>query len=206
MSDSPGKRLRAARLEKNLSVEEITTATKMRPSMINALEADDYSHFPSITHARNFLSLYGKYLKVDVKEGVTNLATPAKMGIENYQYLNVERHENTSYRTQRRTRPNSSSRGGEQITRSLGIVAGVIAFLFFAIYLSVNLRRLNLVSDSPAPAIENDAEPTASETPISTQPNGFRSPTPTPEPSSSPFYAPVLQDRDLIKKRPWPRF
>ncbi len=195
MPDTPGTRLKAARLARDLSVEDIVSTTKMRPAIIRALEADDYTQFPSITHARNFLSLYGKHLKVDVKDGLTRLSIPAKIGIENYQYLNVERSDDTAYRPHRRMHIHSAPRGGDQTLRTLGIVGGIALFLMFAVYLSVNLRRLNLAGASPNPAspvAESSPTPMSAATPSATPP-------PTPLPNTMPFHARVQNDRRLIR-------
>ncbi len=204
MSDSPGQRLKAERLKRGLSIEDITAATKMRPAIITALEADDYSGFPSITHARNFLSLYGKHLKVNVKDGVSDLVVPARMGIENYQYLNVERYDESTFRIPRRARSAANPPDGEQVTRILLFIAAGIGFIAFAIYLSVNLRRLNLASETSTPAVAV-AAPSPVGTPSAPKPGKNPMPSPAPE-TQAPFYAPVNPSRSLIPKRPWPRF
>ncbi|HEX8371983.1 MAG TPA: helix-turn-helix domain-containing protein [Chthoniobacterales bacterium] len=202
MNDAPGKRLREAREARGLSVEDVTSVTKMRPNIIVALEADDYTRFPSITHARNFLSLYAKYLKVDASAALSSLATPAKIGVENYQYLNVERNETTSYRTQRRSRSSSGPRDGKPFP--FGTVALVLAFFLFVGYLWINLQRLNLASGTREPGTEPVAE--VSPTPAVAEPNPVTKPSPgkrkeESEPSSTPFYTPPLEDRQLIPSR-----
>ncbi|MEO7932460.1 MAG: helix-turn-helix domain-containing protein [Chthoniobacterales bacterium] len=209
MTDSPGKRLQAARAARDLSVEDIVSTTKMRPSVILALEADDYTQFPSITHARNFLALYGKHLKVDVKDGLARLTTPARIGIENYQYLNVERSDDTSFRPQRRMHTHSAPRGGDQTLRTLGIIGGIVLFLMFAVYLSVNLRRLNLAGASSA-APGSPGNPAAS--PAESSPTPLTAPPPLPSlnttrptppgPSTTPFYPRVQKDHPLIHTPP----
>ena len=200
MPDTPGTRLKNARLARGFSIEDITATTKMRPNIIVALEADDYTGFPSMTHARNFLSLYGKHLKVDVTDGLNNLATPAKIGIENYQYLNVERSENTGYRTERRLR--SVSRAGDQAPRIFGILIAVVVFLFFAVYLGINLRRLNLAS---TPSGEETSGTESTETPLTSAPTPAMQAAGTPTPIATPFYAPIEGNRQIIKKaRPTP--
>ncbi len=208
MSDTPGTRLKNARLARGLSVEDITAATKMRPNIVLSLEADDYTHFPSITHARNFLALYGKHLKTDVTDGLNQLATPAKIGIENYQYLNVEHHENTSYRVPRqpmRLRPLGGGNG--QAPRSLGLIALILIGVLVIGYLAINLRRLHLTGSAettpaldasdaaniPAPSVPNAAHPAAESpvTPLTSSRN-------TTSPAPTPFYAKIPGNRRLI--------
>ena len=40
--------------------------TKIRPSRLAEIEADDFSNFPSLAYAKGFLLIYGKFLDVDV--------------------------------------------------------------------------------------------------------------------------------------------
>ena len=216
MPDTPGTRLKKARLERGLSVDDIVATTKMRPNIIHALEADDYTGFPSITHARNFLALYGKHLKVDVVDGLNSLATPAKIGIENYQYLNAGSGESSSdtrsYRVPRQPmRLHRGSRSSnDQAPRNLGLIALVILGLFLVGYLAINLRRLNLSAPAPAETSDTASDPFSSNAPASAAPaESARTPltsgprvlrnTGTPAPAATPFYAPIERIHPLIR-------
>ncbi|MFH1547131.1 MAG: helix-turn-helix domain-containing protein [bacterium] len=52
----------------NLSLEEITSATKIQKHYLEALEADDYDKFPSTVYAKGFLRNYSRYLGVDTEK------------------------------------------------------------------------------------------------------------------------------------------
>lgn len=63
--DGPGAVLRKAREQLGLLVSDIATQLHLSSSVINALEADEYSKLAAITFARGYLRSYAKYLKLD---------------------------------------------------------------------------------------------------------------------------------------------
>ena len=86
MLESVGQALRQARLHKNLSIEEVSHATKIRAARITDLENDDYIGFPNITYARSFLVLYAKFLGVDITKYPT-VEAGSTVGLADYEYL-----------------------------------------------------------------------------------------------------------------------
>ncbi len=65
MPDSIGARLRQARELRQLSLQEVSEATKVRTHYLQALENDDLSAIPSAAQARGFLRIYAEYLQLD---------------------------------------------------------------------------------------------------------------------------------------------
>lgn len=63
-----GNQLKAARLARHETLEEVAKATRIRVSYLEALEADDLSRLPSPVQARGFLRLYADYLGLDLAE------------------------------------------------------------------------------------------------------------------------------------------
>ncbi|MCX8023674.1 MAG: DUF4115 domain-containing protein [Thermanaerothrix sp.] len=64
MSDSVGSLLKKARIERNISLEQIAQATHIRLAYLEALENDRLDLLPSKVQARGFLRLYANYLKI----------------------------------------------------------------------------------------------------------------------------------------------
>lgn len=64
-SDQIGGRLREAREEAGLSVEDVQFRTRIPKSVIEALEAGDFSVFSSPTYAKSFLSQYSGFVNVE---------------------------------------------------------------------------------------------------------------------------------------------
>lgn len=62
----PGHRLREARLEKRLSVEEVASRLRLDPRLIQALEQDDYGSLPEPAFVRGYLRGYARLLDLPV--------------------------------------------------------------------------------------------------------------------------------------------
>lgn len=60
-----GRRLRAAREQKGLSLEVVEDETKIRRKYIEALEAGDEAELPGDAYLKGFLRTYGNYLGLD---------------------------------------------------------------------------------------------------------------------------------------------
>ncbi len=68
MAKTIGQQLQQARQEKNLSLEKVVEATRIRSRYIEALEADDYEALPSPVQARAFLRIYAGYLGLSLDD------------------------------------------------------------------------------------------------------------------------------------------
>jgi hypothetical protein len=63
-----GERLRAAREEKELTLEEVAEATRIPLNYLQALEDESFGTFTSDLHARGFLRNYASFLGFDAEE------------------------------------------------------------------------------------------------------------------------------------------
>ncbi len=82
-----GEKFREARLARKLSIEEAARLTKIRPSRLTEIEADDFSNFPSLAYAKGFLVIYGKFLEVDVSSYLDVFETSNAVTVDGYSYL-----------------------------------------------------------------------------------------------------------------------
>jgi cytoskeleton protein RodZ len=85
-AQGPGPVLKAARIEKGLSVEQIANQIHLKPSLVSALEEDIYDQGISMTFIKGYLKLYARQVDVSeaqVLDGLDNLDThkkePAKL-------------------------------------------------------------------------------------------------------------------------------
>lgn len=62
---SVGEKLRRARLEKNVSLEQVYKQTKIHPHVLEALEQDRAHNFLGSVYIRSFLKTYARYLGLD---------------------------------------------------------------------------------------------------------------------------------------------
>jgi cytoskeletal protein RodZ len=70
MVDGLGIWLRRARENRQLSLEDIERALKIRSRYLQALEVGDYTALPGIVQARGFLRNYARYLGLPVEEAL----------------------------------------------------------------------------------------------------------------------------------------
>jgi len=62
---SVGEKLNKARLEKNVSLDEVYKQTKIYPRVLEALEQDRAHNFLSFIYIKGFLKTYARYLRLD---------------------------------------------------------------------------------------------------------------------------------------------
>jgi cytoskeletal protein RodZ len=224
MVETVGRRLQKARLAKNLSVDEVAAATKIRPERIVDLEGDDLSHFPSLVYARSFLVKYAKYLGVDIQHDLEHIQVGSTVGLDEYHYLQAATL--PKYLPEPRRRESSGPRLPVALLAILALLVligvPVIAFL------AINISRLNggassaeqtAVETSSPDAKTTPASITAADEPGKPPPNSI-SPTPTAsisvvEASASPSIAaepsvevrralPVTPGEDVAQESPSP--
>src|SRR5262245_17286707 len=74
MTDSPslsfGEELRRERLIREISLEEISQATKISVRLLRALEESDLKRLPAPTFTRGFIRAYARHLGIDPEEKV----------------------------------------------------------------------------------------------------------------------------------------
>lgn len=63
-----GEKLKAARLEKNIHLEDVAKKLHIRSDYLQALENEEYSRLPAGLYGRQFLKEYCQYLHLDLKQ------------------------------------------------------------------------------------------------------------------------------------------
>lgn len=82
-----GEQFQKARAARNLTLDEAARMTKIRPNKLAEIEAEDFSHFPSLAYAKGFVLIYGKFLNVDVSPYLEAFETSEHMTVDGYSYL-----------------------------------------------------------------------------------------------------------------------
>src|SRR5882724_10111940 len=82
-----GKKFQEARLARGLTLDEAARMTKIRPSRLAEIEAEDFSQFPSLAYAKGFLLIYGKFLDVDVTPYLDAFEGSEHVTVDGYSYL-----------------------------------------------------------------------------------------------------------------------
>jgi cytoskeletal protein RodZ len=203
MVETVGKRLQKARQEKKLTIDEVASATKIRPERIVDLEADDLTHFPSLVYARSFLVKYARFLGLDIQDDLENFQVNRAVGFGEFKYLTAVPP--PKYRPEPRFDQPKKSLAPPVILAVIAalILIGVPLIAFFA----VNLSRLSptdeeqnknkMVATTPAAVVpsatplaalshESAPQPAASPTgsvQIVVSSPGPQAASPTPEPT-----------------------
>jgi cytoskeleton protein RodZ len=205
-----GKKFQEARLARGLTLDEAARMTKIRPSRLGEIEADDFSQFPSLAYAKGFLLIYGKFLDVDITPYLEAFETSDAVTVDGYSYLqdNPEpaptRAPVVRRRAPRVRAPSSSPSGGERtslLPLILGVAVIVIGFLGMKLFL--NLQRLAprrpeapVAAQTPAVAPAATAAAMATSAPAqaaATAPPVAATPAPAaPPPTAAPTTAPVV--------------
>lgn len=63
-----GDKLSGARLEKGLTLEEVSENTKIKKSFLEYIEKGEYNKLPSVSYAQGFVRNYAKFLGLSEKE------------------------------------------------------------------------------------------------------------------------------------------
>jgi cytoskeletal protein RodZ len=209
-----GKKFQEARIARKLTLDEASRMTKIRPSRLAEIEADDFSQFPSLAYAKGFLLIYGKFLDVDVTPYMEAFEGSDAVTVDGYSYLqdNPAPKPVRAAVAPRRPRPRpvaSSSGGGSGGPTSLmplviGIVVVVVGYM--AMRLILNIQRIAPHKAEPAPVVQASVgapsytpaatatiAPTAAPTAaaIAAQPARIAESTPSAAPSLAPTAAPT---------------
>src|SRR3954469_18519691 len=123
-----GKKFQEARLARGLTLDEAARMTKIRPSRLAEIEADDFSQFASLAYAKGFLLIYGKFLEVDVSPYLEAFETSEHVTVDGYAYLQ-ETPEPMPSRPVTVRRPRSSGDRGSLWPLVIGVLVLVIGFM-----------------------------------------------------------------------------
>jgi cytoskeletal protein RodZ len=209
-----GEKFRGARLARKLTLDEAARITKIRPSRLAEIEADDFSNFPSLAYAKGFLLIYGKFLDVDVTSYLEAFETSNAMTVDGYSYL----QDNPAPKPQPtviRAPKNKTS----LLPLLIGIVVLVVGFSLIKLILDISRitppRKNGSASPSPTATIasgpivapralpaESTPRPTrsavAETTPIPTATPVVASSTPEPTQLASPAGEPEVRRAEPV--------
>src|SRR2546423_9434973 len=138
-----GKKFQDARIARGMTLDEAARITKIRPSRLAEIEADDFSQFPSLAYAKGFLLIYGKSLDVDVTEYMEAFETSEHVTVDGYSYLQDNPAPKPARTPVVRHRPSSSSSPSER-TSLMPLVIGIVVLGigFFLMKFILDIHRI----------------------------------------------------------------
>ncbi len=197
-------------MSRGLTLDEAARLTKIRPSRLAEIEADDFSQFPSLAYAKGFLLIYGKFLDVDVTPYLDAFETSREVTVDGYSYLQDQPAPKP--RRVRTSRPPAAARprrtrGDRSSPFPVLIAVGVIVAGFILMQFILKIQRLG--SHTPqmvgvpqpgaaesvppqAPATQS-APPQQAQAPQQQKAPHQALPAPAPVASVAPSIAPVVQ-------------
>jgi cytoskeletal protein RodZ len=201
-----GKKFQDARLARGLTLDEAARLTKIRPSRLAEIEADDFSQFPSLAYAKGFLLIYGKFLDVDVTPYLDVFETSKDVTVDGYSYLQDQpapkprKVRPTHAPTVRRQRV----RGDRTSPLPIVIGIGVIIVGFILMRLIMNIQRISphqmvgvpqptAAESAPSQAPVQQAPPRQAQVPQPPPAQKVPVQTPPPAQTLAPTAAPVAQ-------------
>jgi cytoskeletal protein RodZ len=162
-----GKKFQEARRARNLTLDEAARMTKIRPSRLAEIEADDFSQFPSLAYAKGFLLIYGKFLDVDVTPYLDAFEDSERVTVDGYSYLQEnERAKPVSAPVvpRRPAAPRARTRNGARSDRvsPMPLIFGIVVLVigFTVMKLILNVQRL------ASPRSQSTAQASASASPV----------------------------------------
>ena len=141
-----GKKFQEARLARGLTLDEAARMTKIRPSRLAEIEAEDFSQFPSLAYAKGFLLIYGKFLDIDVTPYLEAFEGSENVTVDGYSYLQDAPPPKPA-RPQVVRRASSDRRSLTPVI--LGAIVLVVGFFFMKLIL--NIQRIAPRRAQPSP-------------------------------------------------------
>jgi cytoskeleton protein RodZ len=156
-----GKKFQEARLARKLTLDEASRMTKIRPSRLAEIEADDFSQFPSLAYAKGFLLIYGKFLDVDVTPYMEAFEGSDAVTVDGYSYLQdnpAPKPIRPAIVPRRRpsVTPSSSGGGSGKPTSLMPLVIGIVIMVvgYMAMKLVLNIQRIAPHKPEPTPVAQ----------------------------------------------------
>jgi cytoskeletal protein RodZ len=203
-----GEELKRRREERQITLTDISEATRIGTRFLKAIETDNYSVLPGGIFTRSFIRAYAKQVGMDEDEaialyqqqvtGVTAEAVPQR--IESHLPTIVEPPRPASPARPRRAEPLTYKQSGPSLNWTTIVIGGGIAIFIIIIVLAL-VRQLNRSSQESAPPPRSAAAPTNTNASGSAPASAPAVPPDTsPSAATPPATPPVTQGEPLVVK------
>jgi cytoskeleton protein RodZ len=194
-----GKKFQEARQARNLTLDEAARMTKIRPTRLAEIEADDFSQFPSLAYAKGFLLIYGKFLDVDVTPYLDAFEDSERVTVDGYSYLQENQPTKPVSAPMAPRRPAAAGRAGRHRISPMPLIFGVVVLVigFSVMKLLLNVQRLAPGKGESTAQTSPSASPVTGSKPVPPGPassapsNVASAPSVAPTVSSAPTLAPA---------------
>jgi len=170
-------------MKRGLTLDEAARMTKIRPSRLAEIEADDFSNFPSLAYVKGFLLIYGKFLDVDVSDFMEAFDSPEQVTVDGYSYL----QDNPAPKP---ARPAVVRRSTGSRTSLMPFFVGVVIIVLGFAFMKFILNILRVAPRTPPPQAQT-AQPLP--TAATLAPTATATPAPTAVVVATPRPAPSVE-------------
>lgn len=162
---SVGEMLRAARVAKNLSIEDVSVALRIRAAQLRVIEENNIDALPGMTYAVGFVRSYANYVGLDGTEIAHRFKAEYGRGMEGHSKLSFPE-------------PVAESRMPDPIMVGIGAFLAIVVLVAWTVYSNAH-SGADKIAEQAAPVLAVTA---ASDTPG----ESLLSPTPEKTPEKSP--------------------
>lgn len=134
-----GETLKKERNKRKITLDQISTETKIAKMYLIALEADDIKALPEGVYARSFLRAYAQYLGLDTEIITTEFHKQFEIKPHSLLIMEQNKQDEQSFVRERR-------RNAFFLT-VLGIVVAGVAYVVWSLFFAVKIDRSNQVLD-----------------------------------------------------------
>ena len=205
-----GKKFQEARQSRGLSLDDAARLTKIRPSRLAEIEADDFSQFPSLAYAKGFLQIYGKFLDVDVTPYLDAFEVSSQVTVDGYSYLQDQPAPKPERVRPRAREPvQRQPRSDRSSPFPFLIAVGAIIAGFIVMKLILDIQRIGPSGQMVGIPLETSPMPGATVAPPSptVAPRAVVEAPPRkviPQPTAAPSIAPVATSPPVVARQPPP--
>lgn len=147
-----GSLLKSAREEKNISLEEVASATKIHISTLRAIEEGDVNNLPQIVFVRGFVQTYALFLKIDPKP-ILEIFKEETIG-----WQEVESSSQTYNEDEGSQRAVSAANKSSNTARSILIGAGAFILILLIGYLQKVIKKYEQEARIPAEIVVEEGD------------------------------------------------
>src|SRR5436190_10480805 len=135
-----GQQLRTAREARNLTIQEVAEATKIRSDHLRALEEETYDVFSAPVYIRGFIRTYATFLKLDAKKLVEEVKT-SLAGSEKHR-------ENPSFSPSKKSFLNVAMYQVSKVNWRIGLPLVLVAALLLGAFFAIKAWSLHRSKES----------------------------------------------------------
>ncbi len=189
-----GEYLKQARKKKRLSLEQITSQTRIQEHHLQALESEDFANLPAKVFAKGFVRSYAKALGLDEEEAIQCFLETSGTFYEQHQPEQPQPHVQVKLEAAHR----------QSINWNLVVVV-LVVIAAGAVWYGLPKQEHTTI-DLSEPEIASSVETTQEPIPPASDPQESIAPAtpvdPAPTPPSSPISVPALPAPNPIKTPP----